>query len=261
MFIDSHCHFDFVPFSENNELYIQQAKAVGVKHLVVPSVGASNWRIVQQLSHQYPQFISYALGLHPYFFADHPLNAIADLDIVLAHRTDRCVAVGECGLDFAIVNPESERQIETLLAQCQLANRYQLPMIVHCRKAFPELIAVMKSCPPQSGAVYHAFTGSYQQAKQWVDVGFKIGVGGSITYERAKKTRQAIAKLPLECLLLETDAPDMPICGFQGQPNRPDLLPNIATALCELRSENQKIVIPSLYEKTCDFFNLNSFLE
>ncbi len=134
-----------------------------------------------------------------------------------------CVAVGgECGLDFAIADANWERQVELLEAQLKLANDYGLPVILHCRKAFPELLGILKRNPPVAGGVYHGFSGSLSQAEQLIDLGIKIGVGGTITYSRANKTRNTIAALPLAALMLETDAPDMPVAGFQGgQPNRP----------------------------------------
>ncbi|WP_199449649.1 TatD family hydrolase, partial [Vibrio harveyi] len=104
--------------------------------------------------------------------------------------------------------------------QLALANRFDKPIILHCRKAFPELVRLLRQNPPKQGGVYHAFSGSYQQAVQLLDLGIKIGVGGTITYGRAHKTRTTMTKLPLAALLLETDAPDMPVAGFQGQPNR-----------------------------------------
>lgn len=120
-------------------------------------------------------------------------------------------------LDFAIADADKDQQMALLTAQLQIANQYHLPVILHCRKAFPEMIRLLRQHTPVAGGVYHAFSGSYPQAKQLLDLGINIGVGGTITYPRANKTRQTIAALPLTALLLETDAPDMPIAGYQGQ--------------------------------------------
>lgn len=248
MLIDSHCHFDFAPFIDAPEHYLTLAKNAGVKRIIIPSVGERNWHVVEQLSRQFDE-LYYALGLHPFFSHEHSEHALPLLKERLqkvsqysdAYRK-KCVAIGECGLDFAIVNADKEQQIELLSEQITLANQFDLPVILHCRKAFPELMAVLRRNSPIAGGVYHAFSGSYQQAKQLIDLGIKIGVGGTITYSRASKTRHTIASLPLVELILETDAPDMPISGFQGEPNRPDRICNILRTLASIRMESELVI-------------------
>ena len=143
-----------------------------------------------------------------------------------------------------------------LQAQLQLANEHDLPVILHCRKAFSELVQLLRQQPPKMGGVYHGFSGSYQQATQLIDLGIKIGVGGTITYSRAQKTRATIAKLPLSALLLETDAPDMPVSGYQGQPNRPERLVNIVTVLAEIRGEEYAQVAQATTLTTTELFQI-----
>lgn len=167
-----------------------------------------------------------------------------------------CVAVGECGLDFAIADANWERQVELLEAQLKLANDYGLPVILHCRKAFPELLGILKRNPPVAGGVYHGFSGSLSQAEQLIDLGIKIGVGGTITYSRANKTRNTIAALPLAALMLETDAPDMPVAGFQGQPNRPDRLCNIMRSLVDIREESEAEIEEATSLTAAELFQL-----
>ncbi len=214
------------------------AKAAGVKQIVIPSVGQSNWHSIEQLC-QHHHELYYGLGIHPFFSAEHTddvctqlANALAK---VLKQPNTKCVAVGECGLDFAITEFDRQQQLLWLTEQLKLANTYHLPVILHCRKAFPELLLAIKADMPSQGGVYHGFSGSYQQASQLLDLGIKIGVGGTITYERAKKTRETIIKLPLSAIVLETDAPDMPVCGFQGEPNRPERLAYIAQSVSQLK--------------------------
>lgn len=255
--IDSHCHFDFPEFDADRETHWQQIQHAGVGALIVPSVGRRNWQKVQTLAENSHGKIHCAFGLHPYFLAEHQAQDIALLSSLLASKPEVCVAVGECGLDWAIADPQREHQEALLVAQQALAIQHNLPMILHCRKAFPDLLRLFKAQFPQQGAVYHAFTGSYQQAKQWVDLGGKIGVGGSITYERANKTRQAIAKLPLSALLLETDAPDMPLFGHQGERNTPARLPEVARMLSALQGASLDRVIEKTVENTNQLFNLS----
>ncbi|HEY0892744.1 MAG TPA: TatD family hydrolase, partial [Cellvibrio sp.] len=126
-------------------------------------------------------------------------------------------------------------QQQLLTIHIDVANQLHKPLIIHCVRAHNELIALLKKSKAQVGGVIHAFSGSYEVAQQYVDLGFYLGIGGTITYERAQKTRAAAAKIPLECLVLETDAPDMPLYGKQGQRNSPVNIPQIAQVLADLR--------------------------
>lgn len=239
--IDTHCHFDFPPFNDDPEQALSLAQEGGVKKIVIPTVGQSNWAKVQQLCQRYPA-LYYGLGIHPFFSEEHTRDVCqylhSELKEAVQQTHSKCIAVGECGLDFSIETLDRELQQTWLQTQLQLANTYRLPIILHCRKAFPELVRAIKADTPSQGGVYHGFSGSYQQAVQLIDLGLKIGVGGTITYERAKKTRETIAKLPLSEIMLETDAPDMPVCGFQGQPNRPERLTFIAESIALLKGIN-----------------------
>lgn len=262
MLIDSHCHFDFPPFSDDPVHYLELARRAGVEIIVIPSVGERNWALVEQLSWQYPN-LYFALGLHPFFSDEHSDTALPNLALRLSTSTEEnennrknCVAVGECGLDFAIADVNKELQIEQLSEQVVLANRMGLPVILHCRKAFPELMMVLKQDSPVAGGVYHGFSGSYQQARQLLDLGLKIGVGGTITYGRANKTRRTIARLPLAELMLETDAPDMPVAGFQGEANRPDRLCNILRVLAEIRIEPELRIEEVTTLTTAELFHI-----
>ena len=255
--IDSHCHFDFAPFSENPTQAWTQAQQAGVKAVVIPTVGRSNWQSVAELCCQFSG-LYYGLGIHPFFSHQHNIDVVAELatKLIEAQADDRCVAVGECGLDFAVADVNRDQQLQWLQAQLQLANEHHLPVILHCRKAFPELLTLLRQHPPKMGGVYHGFSGSYQQATQLVDLGIKIGVGGTITYSRAQKTRATIAKLPLSALLLETDAPDMPVAGYQGQPNRPERLVDIATVLAEIRGESYAHIAQATTLTTAELFKI-----
>ncbi|WP_299018821.1 TatD family hydrolase [uncultured Photobacterium sp.] len=263
MLIDSHCHFDFEPFASDPAHYLALARRTGVGKIIIPSVGERNWLAVQELCEQFDD-LYYALGLHPFFSHEHSPIALSRLEAQLDQvvggaekKASKCVAVGECGLDFAIADANREQQVELLRAQLILANRYALPVILHCRKAFPELMSLLRQHPPIAGGVYHGFSGSLPQAKLLIDQGIKIGVGGTITYRRANKTRNTIAALPLTALMLETDAPDMPVAGFQGQPNRPDRLRNIIEALVDIRAESESEIEQATSLTAAEFFRIS----
>ncbi|WP_025673953.1 TatD family hydrolase [Salinivibrio socompensis] len=234
--IDTHCHFDFPPFNQALAQYWQAAREVGVTRMVVPSVSEQNWQAVLALTERFAGIYA-GLGLHPCFLETHTENSLAALEKALVARPLDCVAVGEAGLDYFVANvPEMKQRQQALLdGQLWLAHRYDLPIILHSCQSHNELLRLVKAYPGVRG-VLHAFSGSEQQGKQFIDAGLMLGVGGTVTYERANKTRQAIARLPLEHLVLETDAPDMPLAGFQGKPNTPAQVSRVADVVAGLKS-------------------------
>lgn len=252
-FFDSHCHFDFVEFNADRAALWQACQAQGITHLLMPGVTPDQWQTAAQLCANH-HGLFYAAGIHPYWIEQQPWfqsgngnmldSAIREKITALIHREflhsrnlndARCVAVGECGLDKMISIPLALQQ-QLLVVHIEVANQLQKPLIVHCVKAHNELITLLKKHKPHYGGVIHAFSGSYEIAREYVDLGFYLGVGGTITYERAQKTRAAVAKIPLDWLVLETDAPDMPLQGKQGQHNSPEYIPQIAQVLADLRS-------------------------
>ena len=148
-----------------------------------------------------------------------------------------------------------KKQCEYLEAQLALSKRFNLPVNLHSRKSHDALFSFLKKAQLPRTGVVHGFAGSYDQAKRFVDLGYKIGVGGTITYARANKTREAIKKLPLDSLLLETDSPDMPVFGYQGQPNRPERLKVSFEALCTLRSESPLSIAETIWQNSLQLFD------
>ncbi len=250
---DTHCHFDFDEFAHSFSDELEQAQSAYVKRIVIPSVGKMNWRRVQMLAAQYPSNLSYALGFHPYFLSTFVDSQITELERLLSLRNRECVAVGECGLD-GMVDVDSSLQEQVFSAQLDLAKQANLPIILHSRKTHNRLLQLIKQHHFTQGGVLHAFSGSEQQAKQFIDLGFKIGVGGVITYPRANKTRQAIASLPIESLVLETDAPDMPLYGQQGQANHPKYLIKILDELAILRATDKTEIANQLWDNSISVF-------
>lgn len=237
---DSHCHFDFAAFGcssgTEREQHWRRAQAVGVHRLVIPGIEAKQWPQLPKLCAEHSG-LYYALGLHPWWLeeaADDWQQALAQ---ALADRDNNCVAVGEIGLDKHLSLP-LEQQEAAVIAQLKLAQQCDLPVILHSQGTHDRLLKWLRTYPVIGGVV-HGFSGSLQQAQAFWQLGIYIGIGGTITYPRANKTRNAIAALPIEALVLETDAPDMPLCGFQGQPNHPSQLPLVLRALSELRQMDE----------------------
>ena len=254
-FIDTHCHFDFPPFTGDESASLQRACEAGVGSIIVPATEAANFSRVLALADNYPPLFA-ALGLHPIVIEHHSDDCLDQLQQALDKRPQKLVAVGEIGLDLYRDDPQFDQQEWILEAQLKLAKRYELPVILHSRRTHDKLAMHLKRhALPRTGVV-HGFSGSFQQAERFVQLGYKIGVGGTITYPRASKTRDVIAKLPLASLLLETDAPDMPLNGFQGQPNRPEQAARVFAVLCELRPEPADEIAEVLLNNTYTLFNV-----
>lgn len=243
--IDTHCHLDAPEFDADRDAVRRTATAQGVVHCVIPAVERSNWDTVRSLAHQYGD--SYALGIHPLFTGradDADLQRLAQA--LEQHRADpRLVAVGEIGLDYFVPGLDAARQERFYRAQLQMARRFDLPVILHVRRSADKLLKGLREVPVQGG-IAHAFNGSQQQAQRFIEMGFKLGFGGAMTYERAQQLRRLAAELPPDALVLETDAPDIPPHWLYttaaqraaGQPqgrNAPGELPRIASEVAQLR--------------------------
>lgn len=254
-FVDTHCHFDFPPFSGDEEASLQRAAQAGVEKIIAVGVAASRFARVMAQAEQHSAVYA-ALGLHPMAVAEHDDQSLAVLGQYLRRHHPKLVAIGETGLDLSIDNPQFERQQALLDAQLRMARDHDLPLILHSRRTHDKLAQQLRRFDLPRRGVVHAFAGSEQQAQAFIRAGYAIGVGGTITYQRASKTRQTIARLPLTSLLLETDSPDMPLQGFQGQPNRPERIREVWQALCALRAESPQQIAETLRENTRSLFGL-----
>ena len=254
-FIDTHCHFDFPPFQDDEVQSIVRAAQAGVERIIVPAIGSQYFARVMALARTYPALYG-ALGLHPIVIEEHTPDCLDQLEQRLATRPDKIIAIGEIGLDLYRENPQFERQEAVFEAQLKLAKRFELPVILHSRRTHDRLAMHLKRHNLPRTGVVHGFAGSLQQAERFIALGYAIGVGGTITYPRASKTRDVMARLPLTSLLLETDAPDMPLNGFQGQPNRPEQAARVFHTLCELRPEAPEVIAQTLRDNTRRLFSL-----
>jgi TatD DNase family protein len=250
MWIDTHCHLDADEFDADRDAVREAARQVGVTRCVIPAVHAGHWPQVAQLAQRHGD--AYALGIHPLYVPQAQEADLLALDHALTERRDdpRLVAVGEIGLDFFVpelCTPEMrERQWFFYTAQLKLAQKHGLPVILHVRRSADLLLKGLRQCRITSG-IAHAFNGSSQQAQSFVDMGFVLGFGGTLTYERSLQLRRLACELPLSAIVLETDAPDIPPHwlyqtaeqraqgAVQGR-NSPAELPRIAQVLADLRS-------------------------
>ena len=233
--IDSHCHLDLSEFDADRERILSHCEQLGVKKIVVPGVVASSWNrlitICQQSNMLYP-----ALGLHPMFMDKHQAEDLIKLtENIALHKP---VAIGEIGLDFYIPEHDKASQILLFEQQLTIAKKTDLPVILHVRKAHDQTLLLLKKHSVKGGII-HAFNGSEQQAQQYIKLGFLFGVGGAITHKQATRLRQLFSILPLSSLVLETDAPDMPLADMPEQRNTPENIPTILGSLAEIRSESR----------------------
>lgn len=231
--IDTHCHFDLPAFDPDRAALVNAMHKAGVSDLVFPAITAARWARLRDITDTSIQFHA-SYGLHPMFMADHQSNHVAQLRQWLEH--ERPVAVGECGLDFFIADPDKERQIALFKQHLQLARDFDLPLIIHARKALDEVLKHIRSVGSLRGVV-HSFSGSQQQAEQLIGQGFYLGVGGTVTYERAKRLRKVVANIPPERIVLETDAPDQPDSEWRGKRNEPARLVVIAATVATLTGD------------------------
>ncbi|KUE78071.1 deoxyribonuclease [Aeromonas schubertii] len=252
MLIDTHCHLDASTFDGDREALLARARGLGVSQFIIPATGEENWAAVSALADP-AQGRFYALGIHPLWAASHSPSALTRLAQRLAAPSPGLVAIGECGLDGRS-QVEQEGQLTLFEGQLRLAGETGLPLLVHSVRANDTVAGLLRRYRPQAGGVIHAFSGSRHQAERFWELGFCLGIGGTITYERANKTREAVAALPWEALVLETDAPDMPLCGRQGVRNSPEYLPEVLAVLAELRGEDPSEVAKLLRRSTCRLF-------
>lgn len=249
-FADAHCHLDFEVFDSDRTEIIEQCAAADIVRLIVPGVTRETWARVLKLAGAHLS-VEPCLGLHPYFLAQHQDS---DLDVLesLLFSHDEVVAVGEIGLDVTIGN--MARQMELVEHQIQLANRFCLPVVMHSRKTHDQLLKIIRRNPLVAGGLLHGFSGSKEQAMAFWREGVFLGVGGVISYERAHKTKAAFSQLPLKAIMLETDSPDMPLCGQQGGRNTPMNVLRVYSELCALRAESQVEIASQLWENVARLF-------
>lgn len=253
--IDTHTHLDFPDFDNDREALLADSRARGVSRMVVLGVYQANWQRVWDLVQCDPQLYA-AFGLHPVYLDDHQpadLKQLGDWLTRLAGHPQLC-AVGEIGLDYFLAQLDRERQQSLLEAQLQLAADFQLPALLHVRRSHAAVIATLKAFKLKRGGIIHAFAGSREEAREYIKLGFKLGLGGAATWPQALRLRKVLADLPLESLVLETDSPDMAPAMFPGQRNSPQHLPAICTALADIIGIAPEQLASASTRNACELF-------
>ena len=252
--IDSHSHFDVAEFDGDRADALARARAAGVRRQIVPAIDAAGFARVRELCARehglYP-----AYGLHPMYLAEHRPEHLQELEQWI--ERERPVAVGECGLDFFVPGLDADAQREYFRRQLELARKFDLPLILHARRAVDEVTAAIRRIGNLRGVV-HSFSGSVEQAQHLWKLGFCLGLGGPLTYPRAHRLREIVATMPLEYLLLETDSPDQPLHGHQGQRNEPALLAEVCACVAQLRGVEPEEVAAATTRNCERLFRLDS---
>ena len=247
MLIDTHCHLDAHEFAEDRDAVVQAALKAQVSKILIPSVASSNFAMVRQCCSRYPSCLP-AYGIHPLYVdqaSEHKLVSTREWLLSELSGAFPPVAVGEIGLDFFVPDIDPARQEHYFIEQLKIAREVELPVLLHIRRAIDQVLKCLRRIPVRGG-IAHAFNGSRQQANEFIKLGFKLGFGGAMTYPRATRIRQLATTLPLESIVLETDAPDIPPIWLTGLPNprnSPQQLLPIAQTLAELRSLNVAQII------------------
>lgn len=249
--IDTHCHLDFAAFDDDRRQVLDACESQCVTDIVVPAVSQSTWsktievcRNHSQLAQlaQQPQ-LHLALGLHPIFIDAHQPQHLVELDDLIGQlKTKQAapIAVGEIGLDFYSKQQDQKKQREKqkvfFTKQLIIANQHQLPVIIHNRKAHDEGLLILQEIGSQGGII-HNFSGSIQHAHKYIELGFKLGFGGMLTFERSRIIRALAQQIPTKSIVLETDAPDLTVERHRGERNSPAYLPDVLQALAEVKQQ------------------------
>lgn len=216
--VDVHCHLEAEEFSGQLDTLVQNAREAGIIKMITASIVPEQWTVSQGIAHRYPE-VAFAWGIHPWYIQPGHLEAI---DGLRAARDAGACAIGEIGLDSKITEPALDLQLPLFEAQVRIAKELDLPVVLHCRGAFNEMLDVFKRCgAPERGGIIHAFSGSVEIAEAFLRYGISFSMGGALTYKRSNKRAKTLARIYPDHFLLETDSPDIPPVQALGQPNVP----------------------------------------
>ncbi len=256
--IDTHTHLDFPDFDADRDELLARCRTAGVERLVVLGVHQANWQRVWDLALAEDGLYA-AFGLHPVYLDEHRSehqNELHDWLTRYAGHPKLC-AVGEFGLDYFLEQLDRGRQQQLFEAQLKLAIEFELPALLHVRRAHAATIATLKRLKPARGGIIHAFAGSYEEAREYLKLGFKLGLGGAPTWPQALRLRKVVAQLPIEAIVLETDSPDLAPAMHPNQRNSPEHLPDICAALAELRGISSDALASASSQNAAQLFGWN----
>lgn len=236
--IDTHCHLDFEIFDSDRQQVLEHANNNGISDIIIPATQKNNWETIKDIC-AHDKNLHACYGLHPYWTDSHTDEDIDSLNQWAS--IENCVGIGECGLDYREGQADRQNQLTLFEAQLRIATENHLPIVIHSINATEDIINLIKKYPGCTGKM-HSYTGSYQQAQQLIDLGFYISFGGTITYEMASKHRYTASNIPLNTIMIESNAPDQPDCAHKNERNEPAYLVNIFECLSELREEDSAAI-------------------
>ena len=251
---DSHCHLDLQPFQGKVDLMVDKCVETGIGGILVPGVKREGWRRIRQISAR-KEICHTALGLHPMFVDEHQESDLHDLEMALS--VGPIAAIGEIGLDHYKAGVNRDLQLMYFNAQVNIAKEALLPIVLHVRKAHDEVLLALKKAHFSFGGIVHAFNGSESQAERYINMGFKLGFGGAMTFPRAARLHKLASNLPLESIVIETDAPDMPPVTCKGPINTPLHLFDNFRSLVSLREEPAALIAKQTTQNVMTVLNLS----
>ncbi len=244
-------------FESDRDQVLERCQKAGIEKIIIPGVAENGWSSILSLSESNSNLYP-ALGLHPCFLNGADQTSCQNLEHFLK-QDPNIVAVGETGLDFFIKDYSESRQMEFFVCQIELAQNIGLPLILHVRKAHDQAVKLLKQKKFSNGGIVHCYSGSLQQAKQYLKLGFKLGIGGVVTYKRSHRLHKIVKDLLLSAFVLETDAPDIPPYGRERTRNSPEYLSEILDAFSIRRDEDNEIIKKQIENNTTEIFSrLNS---
>lgn len=255
MLIDTHTHLDFPEFDADRAEVLDRARALGVKRQVLMGVTRGNWQRIWELATTQDDLYA-AFGLHPIYLGEHQPAHLDELrTMLLAHAGHpKLCAVGEIGLDYYLEDLDRDAQQALFEAQLAIASDAQLPVLLHVRRSHAAVIATLKRFRLQRAGIVHAFAGSVEEAREYLKLGFRLGLGGAPTWPQANRLRKVVPQLPLEAIVLETDAPDMAPSMHPQQRNSPEYLPDICANLADLLGIPPDALAAASSRNACELF-------
>lgn len=253
--IDTHTHLDFADFDGDRAAVLARCRGLGIERLVLLGVQQRSWQRLWQIAGEHDGLYA-AFGLHPLYLRQHRAEHLEQLQQLLQRLAGhpRLCALGEFGLDYYVKDLERDAQQRLFEAQLRLAMAFELPALLHVRRAHAPTIATLKRLRPRRGGIVHAFAGSAEEAREYLRLGFRLGLGGAATWPQALRLRKVVAGLPLDAIVLETDAPDMAPSMYPGQRNSPEHLPAICHELASLMKVDATTLAAASTSNACQLF-------
>ena len=253
--VDTHCHLDVTDFDIDRSDILKRCRLGGINKIIIPAIQSKSWPNIIELC-DLEEGLYPAFGLHPVFLKQHQAEDINKLEHLL--EKVRPIAIGEIGLDFYVKELDQKKQIDLFEAQLFVAKKYELPVILHVRKAHDQVLQLLKKIKVKGGFC-HAFNGSMQQAEKYIELGFKLGFGGTLTYGASTKIHKLAKELPIEAIVLETDAPDMVVESHRGERNSPEYIVDALSALATIKNESVEYIAKQTTQNANNVMNFSEY--